>query len=100
MRVEFADDDFERLLYDAKFRTRLPPEVVKMYRKRMQYILQATDERDFRAMKSFHYEKLLGNREGQHSIRLNRQFRIVFRIDGTKEDKKIVILTIGDYHQP
>lgn len=98
MRVEFADDDLERLLYDAHFKPRWPHEVVKMYRRRMQYILQAPDERAFRVMKSFHYEELKGKRKGQHSIRLNAQFRIVFRFEGNKEDKKLVILSIEDYH--
>ncbi len=98
MRVEFADDDLERLLYDADSKPRWPQEVVTKYRMRMQYILQAPDERAFRAMKSFHYEELKGQRKGQHSIRLNRQYRIVFRFDGAKKDKKIVILSIEDYH--
>ena len=98
MRVEFADSDLERLLYDADFKSRLPQEVVTMYRKRMQYLLQAPDERAFRAMKSFHYEELKGKRQGQRSIRLNRQFRIIFRLEGSGKDKKIVMLSIEDYH--
>lgn len=98
MKVEFADDELERLLYDADYRPRLPHEVVTVYRKRMQYILRAPDDRAFRAMKSFHYEQLKGKRKGQHSIRLNRQYRIVFRFDGSGEDKKIILLSIEDYH--
>ena len=39
-------------------------------------------------------EQLRGNRAGQHSIRVNDQFRICFRwIDGHAEDVEIV-----DYH--
>lgn len=98
MKVEFEDDDLERLLYDAAFKPRYSPEVVSMYRKRMQYILEATDERAFRAMKSFHYEKLKGKRQGQYSIRLNQQFRLIFRYEETKEEKKIVLISIEDYH--
>ena len=98
MRVEFADDDLERLLYDADFVPRWPKGVVKKYRMRMQFILQSPDERAFREMKGFHFEALKGKRKGQHSIRLNRQYRIVFRFDGAKEEKRIVILSIEDYH--
>ena len=39
-------------------------------------------------------EKLAGNYEGYHSIRINDQYRIVFRwIDGHAHD-----VTINDYH--
>jgi len=98
MKVEFDDDDLERLLFDERFNAKLPAEVVKMYRKRMQFIRQAPDERAFRAMKSFHFEELEGKRKGQHSIRLNVKYRIVFRIEGEKEEKRIVLLSIEDYH--
>ena len=98
MRVEFSDDHLERLLFDEGYKSRLPEEVVKMYRKRMQFLLQAPDERAFRAMKSFHYEELKAKRKGQHSIRLNRQYRIIFRFEGEKENKRIVLVSIEDYH--
>lgn len=98
MEVEFDDKDLERLLFDAGYRSRLPDEVVKMYRKRMQFILHAPDERSFRAMKSFHFEELKGDRQGQHSIRLNKQYRIVFRIEGEHDNKRIVVLSVEDYH--
>ena len=98
MKVEFDDDDLERLLFDADHRVRLPEEVIKMYRKRMQFIRQAPDERSFRAMRSFHFEELKGKRQGQYSIRLNKQYRIVFRFEGEKDTKKFVLLSIEDYH--
>lgn len=99
MEVEFEDSDLERILYEASFTGRYPDNVVKMFRRRMQFIFHAQDERDIRAMKSLHFEALKGQLQGQHSIRLNRQYRIVFRLDGEKEDKKVVVLAIEDYHQ-
>lgn len=99
MKVEFANDYLERLLFDADYKPKeYPKEVIKKYRQRMQFIRCATDERDFRTMKSLHFEKLKGKREGQHSIRLNDTFRIVFLIQGEKDNKKIVLLSIEDYH--
>ncbi len=98
MEVTFDHTDLERLLVDLNYRHRLPDEVVKMYRKRMQFILNAPDERSFRAMKSFHFEELKGDRQGQHSIRLNRQFRLVFRFEGEPPNKRFVVLSIEDYH--
>lgn len=98
MEVEFQDDDLKRLLDSDEGKSRYPVEVVKMYRKRMQFVRSARDDRDLRAMKSLHFEELKGDRKGQHSIRLNKQYRLVFRVVGGKEKRKIVVLSIEDYH--
>ena len=37
-------------------------------------IRAAVDERDLYGMTSLHFEKLLGDREGQHSLRLNKKW--------------------------
>jgi len=61
-------------------------------------IRAARDERDFYAMKSLHFEKLQGNRQGQYSMRLNQQWRLIleFRKQGTSTT--VVIISIVDYH--
>jgi proteic killer suppression protein len=98
MDVEFADDDYDRLETDATFDAGRPPGVVKAYRFRMQGIRAARDERDFYAMKSWHYEKLKGNRQHQRSIRLNDQFRLVLELVGEGSEKKTRVIGIEDYH--
>lgn len=77
MEVEFDDDDLDRLETDAQFTAGFSQEVVRAYRRRMQQIRAFRDERDFMELKSLHYEKLKGKRTGQHSIRLNLQWRLV-----------------------
>jgi proteic killer suppression protein len=72
--------------------------VTQQFRKRMQTIRAAQDERDFYALKSLHYEKLKGNRAHQHSMRLNDQFRLILEYEGTGSEKAIVIVGIEDYH--
>lgn len=44
----------------------------------------ATTDRDLRVPPSNHFEKLRGNLDGHHSIRVNKQWRLVFRWDGRK----------------
>jgi toxin HigB-1 len=61
-------------------------------------IAAAPDERDLRALKSLHFEKLSGGRRGQHSVRLNKQFRLTFEFDEDQHGKLLLILAIGDYH--
>lgn len=49
---------------------------------------------DLRVPPGNRLEALTGDRDGQHSIRINNQYRICFRwIDGGAEDVEIV-----DYH--
>ncbi len=99
MDVTFADDDLDRLETDACFAMALPPAVVRAYRRRLQQIRAAADERDLRALASLHFEKLKGKRQGQHSVRLNDRYRLVFALEAGTNGKRIRILTIEDYHR-
>lgn len=98
MDVTFADDDLDRLETDPSFDMGLPASVVKAYRKRLQIIRSAPDERDFRALKSLHFEKLQGKRQHQHSMRLNIQLRLVLELEGRGRDKRVRIVGIENYH--
>lgn len=98
MEVEFDDDDLDRLETDAQYTAGHSQEVVRAYRKRMQQIRAFRDERDFLAVRSLNFEKLKGNREGQHSIRLNLQWRLILEIRGNHPCKVIRIVEIVDYH--
>lgn len=98
MNIEFVDENLETLLYDARFTAGFPPEIVKAFRKRIQYIQAASDERDFYALKSLHYEKLKGKREGENSMRLNDQYRLILRIRVDEQNRTVVVLSIEDYH--
>ena len=98
MDVEFDDDDLDRLETDANFTAGFSQDIVRSYRKKMQQIRASRDERDLMALKSLHFEKLKGNREGQHSIRLNLQWRLVLEIRGSHPCKIVGIIEIVDYH--
>ena len=98
MQVEFDDDDLDRLETDAQYTAGHSQEVVRAYRKRMQQIRAFRDERDFLSVRSLNFEKLKGSREGQHSIRLNLQWRLILEIRGDHPCKVIGIIEIVDYH--
>lgn len=98
MEVEFDDDDLDRLETDPQFTAGFAQEVVRGYRKRMQQIRAFRDERDFMQLKSLHFEKLKGDRVGQHSVRLNLQWRLVLEIRGDHPCKVVGIVEIVDYH--
>src|SRR4051812_31249057 len=98
MDVRFDDSDLERLETDDSFTAGFGAPVVKAFRKRLQFIRGATDERDIRAWRSLHFEQLVGDREGQSSIRLNLQFRLIVVLEGEAPSKTIAICEIADYH--
>jgi proteic killer suppression protein len=97
MDVEFVTDDLDRLETDPGFSMGLPPAVVKAYRKRLQGIRAALDERDFYALKSLHFEKLR-SRPHQQSIRLNDQFRLIVELVAASPKKQVRIVGVEDCH--
>lgn len=98
MEVEFGDDDLERLEVEPSFTAGFGAEIVKAYRRRLQQIRAAPDERDFYRLKSLHFEKLKGGKADFRSMRLNDQWRLILRIIQDGDEKTVVIVRIEDYH--
>lgn len=98
MDVTFKDQSLDRLETDATFSAGFGGDVVKAYRKAMQHIRAAADERTFYARRSFNFEKLKGKREGQYSMRLNDQWRLIVELHGEAPNKTVHAVEIADYH--
>jgi toxin HigB-1 len=98
MDVEFENNDLDRLEIDQSFTAGFAPEVVKGFRKAMQIIRAARDSRDIAALRSLNWEKLKGNRSGQYSLRLNKQWRLIVRLRAADASKTVVVIEIVDYH--
>jgi proteic killer suppression protein len=98
MEVRFKDESLDKLETDPGETGGYAQGVVTAFRKRMQFIRSAVDERDFYQMKSLHFEKLKGKRADQHSMRINEQYRLILEFEGTAPNKTIVIISIEDYH--
>jgi len=98
MEVIFRDENLQRLESGEGGDCGYSPGVVKAFRKRMQSIRTAPDERDFYTAKGLHYEKLKGERAQQHSMRLNLKERLILEYQGEGVGKVAVIVGIEDYH--
>jgi proteic killer suppression protein len=98
MEVEFDDPSLDRLETDPSFTAGHDASTVKGFRKVMQLIRAALDERDFYAMKSLHYEKLKGGRSHQHSFRITIKWRLIVELEGKAPSKIVRIKGIEDYH--
>lgn len=100
LRLRFKDDALRKLYEDASFNhPRFGGDVVQSYRKKMGFLAACSTIQDVRAMKSLRLEKLSGKRAGQHSIRLNDQWRAILRFERTRADGiTTVVVEIIDYH--
>jgi len=89
----FADDDTELLWNSGKSR-RIPANIRSSALKKLLLLRRALQLSDLEAPPGNRLEALRGDRKGQHSIRVNDQFRICFVwSEGNAYDVEIV-----DYH--
>ena len=99
MVVDFEDDDLRRLFEEPDFRLpRFGRDLTRAYRKVVGFVSAVNDERDLYSMRSLHFEKLEGRRAGQHSLRLNDQWRLIVRIEEKEKGKRVVVIEVADYH--
>lgn len=89
----FGDRETERI-FNRQFSRRLPQDIQGIALRKLIYMDKARSLNDLRVPPSNHLEQLHGDREGQYSIRINRQYRICFRVSISGfEDVEIT-----DYH--
>ena len=98
MILKFKDRNLQRLAEDASYSGSYSPPVITSFRKKIQIIEAATDERDLYGLKSLHFEKLKGDRKGQYSIRLNKQWRLILSMVKDINNKIVLVISIEDYH--
>lgn len=98
MEVEHDDPDLDRLETDRTATAGHGDAVDRGFRKVMQVIRAAVDERDLYQHKSLHFEHMQGRREGERSLRINKQWRLIVELRGTAPIKKVGVRGIEDYH--
>ena len=94
MIIEWNDKEAEKI-WNMKFSTRLPHDIQKAARRKLVMIHSAAHINDMRIPPSNHLEELKGDREGQHSVRINDQFRICFYWN----NGNVIIDEICDYRK-
>ena len=93
MIKSFKDRDAERL-FQRQPAKRLGTDVQRVALRKLRMLDAATTLEDLRIPPANRLEKLKGDRAGQHSIRVNKQWRICFRWrSGDAHDVEVV-----DYH--
>jgi toxin HigB-1 len=98
MLVRLTDKTLEKIDDDLEFNGRLGHNLANAFRTLMLHIRSVDNENDLRAMKSLHFEKLKGKRQHEYSMRLDRQFRLIFQIEKAGPHNQLVVTGIEDYH--
>ncbi len=93
MIKDFGDKESEKI-WEGERSKKLPGEIQHVARRKLRMINSAQDLNDLRVPPANRLEKLKGDMKDYHSIRINAQWRIIFRWkDGDASAVKIV-----DYH--
>ena len=96
MEIRFEKDYLRELFYDgvtSDKHHRYQPDVIRRY-VRVVNILDSVEKTvDLFRYRSLHYEKLIGDKKGLESVRVNDQYRIEFR---SSENEGITICNIEE----
>jgi proteic killer suppression protein len=90
MIVSFRDRWLRDFFIEDIRSKKIPPDLESLLFRSLQLLDDATADGDLRVPPSNHFEKLRGPLAGTHSIRVNRQWRLVFQWDGAQGEARDV----------
>ncbi|WP_213775759.1 type II toxin-antitoxin system RelE/ParE family toxin [Bradyrhizobium sp. dw_78] len=97
MIVSFQDEWLRAFFVEDIHSRNIPPDLESRLFRKLQMIDDAATDQDLRVPPSNHFEKLRGNLAGFHSIRVNKQWRLVFRWDSGRGEADGVYLDDHSY---
>lgn len=93
MIKSFGDNETEKI-WAGEFSLKLPTTIQAIARRKLRMLNNAQDLNDLRIPPANQLEKLTGAFKGKHSIRINQQWRIMFKWNNGNASKVKII----DYH--
>jgi toxin HigB-1 len=97
MILSFRDDWLRDFFVDDVRSKKIPPDLESRLFRKLQMIDDAMTDQDLRVPPSNHFEKLRGNLDSFQSIRVNKQWRLVFRWDGERGEATGIYLDDHSY---
>jgi toxin HigB-1 len=97
MIVSFRDGWLCDFFVDDFRSKKIPSDLESRLFRKIQMIDDARTDQDLRVPPSNHFETLRGNLEGFHSIRVNKQWRLIFRWNGGRGEAAGVYLDTHKY---
>jgi proteic killer suppression protein len=89
----FKSKEAEKI-WDGEFSKKLPNDIQKIMRRKLRMLNNSIELNDLKIPPSNNLEPLKGDRKGQHSIKVNDQWRICFEW----KDGDCYNIEIVDYH--
>ena len=107
MKIRFKTSELEYFyttpLEEIKGKLPFQKDVIKQFKKKTQILISVSTFQELALFKSLNLEMLKGNLKGQYSIRLNRQYRLLFKavnkVEGEYEIELILINEISKHYE-
>ncbi|MFW5755286.1 MAG: type II toxin-antitoxin system RelE/ParE family toxin [Tangfeifania sp.] len=100
MKIQFKTNELKDFYVTAldEIKGKIPfqKEVIKQYKKKIQLLIAADSIDELGYFKSLNLKKLKGKRKNEYSIRLNKQYRLIFTINKKNEEIIFDVLVIED----
>ncbi len=97
MILNFRDEWLRAFFVEDARSRHLPSDLESRLFRKLQMIDDAMTDQDLRVPPSNHFEKLRGNLAGFHSIRVNSQWRLIFRWDSRSGEADGIYLDDHSY---
>ena len=86
---------YTELLFNGEYQKKFSQAINNIGKRKLDMLDASSSEEDLRIPISNHFEYLKGNLKGFCSIRINKQFRIIFKF----ENSNVYDAYIDDYHK-
>lgn len=103
MKVQFDNTELEELyitpLSELKGKQKVPFEVIKQFKKKVPILMSIGKLEDLKPFRGLNFEYLKGDRSGECSIRLNKQYRLIFVPTEEGEIKILLVTEISKHYE-
>ena len=93
----FRDKWLRDFFTDDRDHKKIPASIRNSLFRKLQLVDDATCDLDLGSPPSNHFEKLSGSLKGKYSIRINRQWRLIFMWNGAQGEADKIYLDNHDY---
>lgn len=97
MILSFRDHWLQAFFLKDRMSKRIPSDLVAGLFRKLQIVDDASSDADLRVPPGNRFEKLRGRLEGWHSIRINDQWRLIFRWSGQRGEASGIYLDNHSY---
>jgi proteic killer suppression protein len=99
MDVEYADPELARLESDITYTGGRDLDIVRQFRRLMLLVRSVPNMNELYKYPSRHLEKLKGTRQHQHSLRLNKGWRLIIEVVKPASSNFLRIIEISNHYQ-